>query len=144
MGRTPLIALSPSKTWEGFLGGALGTLAASATIAWAFSQYEWLRCPRHELSWGALHCERTELFQPTLYRLEDMVGVLPDFVIGELGPALALLPPALRDLGRTLQWTCMPAQMHAMALAMFASIIGPFGARFLCYNRSLCHTPACD
>ena len=36
-GRTPLIELSKSKTWEGFIGGAFGTVAFTIFLAWLFS-----------------------------------------------------------------------------------------------------------
>lgn len=39
-GRTPLIKLSPKKTWEGFVGGALGTMAASLALSYAFAQFQ--------------------------------------------------------------------------------------------------------
>ena len=33
MGRTPLIQLSPKKTWEGFIGGGLATVVMSLGLA---------------------------------------------------------------------------------------------------------------
>ena len=51
-GRTPLIKLSPKKTWEGFLGGAVGTVIASWYLSYALSQFRWFTCPR-TVSWGA-------------------------------------------------------------------------------------------
>lgn len=47
MGRTPLIKLSPKKTWEGFMGGALVTLAASWYLAAFMSRYKWMTCERN-------------------------------------------------------------------------------------------------
>ena len=44
-GRTPLISLSPKKTWEGFIGGMLVTLAVSPFAAAWLQQYQWLVCP---------------------------------------------------------------------------------------------------
>lgn len=32
-GRTPLIKLSPKKTWEGFIGGALSTVLFGLTVS---------------------------------------------------------------------------------------------------------------
>ncbi len=45
-GRTPLIKLSPKKTWEGFIGGFLGTVVSAFFLAKWFSQYKWMTCPR--------------------------------------------------------------------------------------------------
>lgn len=46
-GRTPLIALSPKKTWEGFVGGALLTLVASWYLARYMSRFPWMICERN-------------------------------------------------------------------------------------------------
>lgn len=42
--------LSPSKTWEGFVGGALSTVAVSWFLSKWLSQYDWLVCPRDDLT----------------------------------------------------------------------------------------------
>ena len=47
VGRTPLIKLSPKKTWEGFIGGALLTLVASWYLADYMSRYRWMTCERN-------------------------------------------------------------------------------------------------
>ena len=47
MGRTPLIKLSPKKTWEGFIGGAAATLIASWYLAAFMSRYQWMTCERN-------------------------------------------------------------------------------------------------
>ena len=38
MGRTPLIKLSPKKTWEGFIGGGLATVVMSLGLAYFMCQ----------------------------------------------------------------------------------------------------------
>lgn len=130
VGRTPLIALSPKKTWEGFIGGAIGTIAASFGMAWCFAQFDWFRCPRNELSFGSLHCPRSSLYTPAEYSVKDFWEVLPDFIAADFQPVASLLPQAFADAAGALRWTCMPVQMHAMALALFASVVGPFGGFF--------------
>ena len=45
-GRTPLIKLSPKKTWEGFCGGLVMTVAAAWVLADVMSRYKWMVCPR--------------------------------------------------------------------------------------------------
>lgn len=47
IGRTPLIKLSPKKTWEGFIGGALLTLVASWYLARYMSRFPWMICERN-------------------------------------------------------------------------------------------------
>jgi CDP-diglyceride synthetase len=45
-GRTPLIKLSPKKTWEGFIGGFIGTVIVAALLADIMSSFKWMICPR--------------------------------------------------------------------------------------------------
>lgn len=45
-GRTPLIKLSPKKTWEGFIGGFVGTVISAFYLAKWFSQFKWMTCAR--------------------------------------------------------------------------------------------------
>ena len=45
-GRTPLIKLSPKKTWEGFIGGFWGTVVVAALLADIMSRFKWMTCPR--------------------------------------------------------------------------------------------------
>ena len=45
-GRTPLIKLSPKKTWEGFLGGLVLTVLCSWLLADIMSRWSWMTCPR--------------------------------------------------------------------------------------------------
>lgn len=79
------------------------------------------------------------MFTPTEYQLSDMWSVLPELVVDELKPMVGLLPAVLREAAASVSWSCMPVQMHAIVLAAFASIIGPFGA-FPC---ALCDRARC-
>eukprot|EP00803_Ostreobium_quekettii_P005914 evm.model.scf_59.15 EVM.evm.TU.scf_59.15 scf_59:112101-113438(-) len=45
-GRTPLINLSPKKTWEGFIGGFVITVGLSFVLAEWLSEFDWMTCPR--------------------------------------------------------------------------------------------------
>lgn len=40
-GRTPLIKLSPKKTWEGFIGGGISTVLLGLLVSW-FERYKQL------------------------------------------------------------------------------------------------------
>lgn len=131
-GRTPLIKLSPKKTWEGFLGGCVGTVVAAWYGALLMSQFKWFIGPRTDLSiWKPMPCaEVPETFRPHTFRLAD--------VLDDANPALndlvysvgALLPPRLRAAIAAFSFTCLPMQLHAVSLAMFASFIAPFGGFF--------------
>jgi phosphatidate cytidylyltransferase len=48
-GKTKLISLSPKKTVEGFLGGAVCTLFAALAIAWVIEFSPALTCSQHQL-----------------------------------------------------------------------------------------------
>ncbi len=45
-GRTPLIKLSPKKTWEGFIGGFVFTVISAYFLAEWFCKFKWFTCPR--------------------------------------------------------------------------------------------------
>ncbi|EEC66737.1 hypothetical protein OsI_33080 [Oryza sativa Indica Group] len=45
-GKTPLIKLSPKKTWEGFLGASVTTMLSAFVLANFMGHFQWLTCPR--------------------------------------------------------------------------------------------------
>ncbi|KAK4798716.1 hypothetical protein SAY86_031042 [Trapa natans] len=107
-GRTPLIKLSPKKTWEGFIGASFSTIISAFVVANIMGHSQWMTCPRKDLSTGWLHCDPGPLFKPDYY-----------------------------SLGRTLpEWfpwkemSILPVQWHALCFGLFASIIAPFGGFF--------------
>lgn len=106
-GRTPLIQLSPKKTWEGFLGASVTTLIAAFLLAGYMGSYPWLTCPRKDLGIGPLRCTPGPMFAPKDYRLPAWIA--------------AWGPSTIR---------AAPVQMHALAFGAFASSIAPFGGFF--------------
>ncbi|KAI9220188.1 cytidylyltransferase family-domain-containing protein [Blastocladiella britannica] len=110
-GKTPLIKLSPKKTWEGFIGGALMTLLFGFFSAWALIQFPYFICPvQDQLGmsfWSDVQCTPNPVFLPKTY-------VLPvNFPL--LGSQSIRLPPFL---------------LHTLVLSLFASSIAPFGGFF--------------
>ncbi|KAH9798104.1 phosphatidate cytidylyltransferase 1 [Citrus sinensis] len=103
-GRTPLIKLSPKKTWEGFIGASVATITSAFVLANIMGRFQWLTCPRKDLATGWLHCDPGPLFKPESFPLP---GWLPWKEI-----------------------TILPVQWHALCLGLFASIIAPFGGFF--------------
>jgi len=105
----PLTSLSPNKTWEGFIGSLLCTLIFGFFFSRFLSQYEWFICPK-EYTYdklfdfrSSLHCTPNPIFVPSLtYSL---------------------------PFGSTTI-TVAPIQFHALAFALFASVIAPFGGFF--------------
>ncbi|XP_060187410.1 phosphatidate cytidylyltransferase 1 [Lycium barbarum] len=107
-GRTPLIKLSPKKTWEGFIGASITTIISAFLLANMFGRFQWLTCPRKDLSTGWLDCDPGPLFKPEYFTLPEW------FPAWFLSREIAVLP---------VQW-------HALLLGLFASIIAPFGGFF--------------
>ncbi|XP_052203027.1 phosphatidate cytidylyltransferase 1-like [Diospyros lotus] len=107
-GRTPLIKLSPKKTWEGFIGASVTTIISGFVLANIMGRYEWLTCPRKDLSTGWLHCDPGPLFKPEYFMLPGWITKW--FPCGEV--------------------QVLPVQWHALLLGLFASIIAPFGGFF--------------
>lgn len=103
-GRTPLIKLSPKKTWEGFIGASFATMLFAFMLANVLGRYQWLTCPRKDLSIGWLSCDPGPMFKPIYYT----------FPVWFPWKEVAI----------------MPVQWHSLALGLFASIIAPFGGFF--------------
>ncbi|KAF4363291.1 hypothetical protein CsatB_027198 [Cannabis sativa] len=107
-GRTPLIKLSPKKTWEGFIDASVTTVISAFLLADIMSRYQWLTCPRKDLSSGWLQCDPGPLFKP--YSV--------------------ILPGWVPQWFPWKEFSVFPVQIHALAFGLFASIIAPFGGFF--------------
>eukprot|EP01147_Barroeca_monosierra_P006398 gene6398-9309_t len=113
-GRTQLISLSPKKTWEGFLGAFASTVLFSVAFTSLFVKYPIFICPNPGFShYNSGNCEPSDVFLPQEYQL-------PDTVIN----ILSLKGVSLSSLH------IPPAIIHAVLLAVFASLIAPFGGFF--------------
>uniref|UniRef100_A0A3P8WIS5 Phosphatidate cytidylyltransferase n=1 Tax=Cynoglossus semilaevis TaxID=244447 RepID=A0A3P8WIS5_CYNSE len=110
-GRTPLIKLSPKKTWEGFIGGFFSTVLFSFMLAYLLSQFQYFVCPvgfNSETNGFTIECAPTEIFILQTYTLPAVIQ-------------------------NTLGWETVklyPFQIHSIFLSTFASLIGPFGGFF--------------
>ena len=131
-GRTPLIKLSPKKTWEGFIGGFLGTVAVSWFVAAWMSKSAWLTCPRTDLSiWKAMECQSPpETYQIREFSIVDMGDGVPEGALRLVASLATRLPPKLVQWATGVRINASPMQFHALALAVFASAIAPFGGFF--------------
>lgn len=115
LGRTPLIKLSPKKTWEGYLGGAFSTVVISMILGHMLAQYPFFICP----------IEFNEnLGHTTHYTCEPSFNfVLQEYSI----PGISNIRKMLRMKEAV---TVYPAMIHALFMSIFASVIGPFGGFF--------------
>ncbi|GER41592.1 phosphatidate cytidylyltransferase [Striga asiatica] len=107
-GKTPLIKLSPKKTWEGFIGASVATMVSAFLLANILGRFQWLTCPRKDLSTGWLQCDPDPLFKPESYSVPEW---FPEWF-------------PWREV------SVLPVQWHALCLGLFASIIAPFGGFF--------------
>ncbi|KAG6493446.1 hypothetical protein ZIOFF_048432 [Zingiber officinale] len=121
-GRTPLIKLSPKKTWEGFIGASVTTLFSAFVVntipffaghmfyflSNILGRFQWLTCPKKDLSTGWLHCDADPLFKTEYFLVSSWMQRW--FPLKEI--------------------PYLPVQFHALALGLFASIIAPFGGFF--------------
>jgi len=103
-GRTRLIKLSPKKTWEGFIGGAFSTIIFGFIISSILCNYKNFVCPLeyndHSKS-VTDECEPSSIFKKQSY-----------------------------SLPLNFKLYMHPFQIHALAMSIFASTIGPFGGFF--------------
>jgi len=115
MGRTPLIQLSPKKTWEGFIGGGVATVAMSLGLAYLMCQVPYFVCPivySAELEKMTMSCEPSALFRQQEYTLPQTMATWR----------------RLLNMKETV--TIYPFYVHTFFMSLFASIIGPFGGFF--------------
>ncbi|XP_071338148.1 phosphatidate cytidylyltransferase 2 [Trachinotus anak] len=110
-GRTPLIKLSPKKTWEGFIGGLFSTIVFGIMLSYVMAGYRYFVCPvefNNDSNSFQVDCEPSDLFQ------------LQDYA----------LPSILESVTGWTTVRLYPFQIHSIALSSFASIVGPFGGFF--------------
>ncbi|KAL0414407.1 UNVERIFIED_CONTAM: Phosphatidate cytidylyltransferase 1 [Sesamum radiatum] len=83
-------------------------MISAFVLANILGRFQWLTCPRKDLSTGWLHCDPGPLFKPEYFTLPEWFpGWFP-----------------WREI------SVLPVQWHALGLGLFASIIAPFGGFF--------------
>uniref|UniRef100_A0A1I7XBJ8 Phosphatidate cytidylyltransferase n=1 Tax=Heterorhabditis bacteriophora TaxID=37862 RepID=A0A1I7XBJ8_HETBA len=111
-GKTPLIKLSPKKTWEGFIGGAFSTVIFGIMIPYFLYSRPFFVCPVEDY-----YIDNTNCTIPTSFQLREFTVPRPVswiFKILRCDPHIYIFP----FIG------------HAIAMALFASLLGPFGGFF--------------
>ena len=144
--RRPFIALSPNKTWEGFIGGAVFTIIMSWYMSRGMAYFTWFTCPTNqfrllpeklECELDPIFLEASSIFNPQVFELvpDAFVKMIPGIVdicaVG--GDATALTPcisgeetHAHHHFELVLK-NVFPVQIHALSLGLFASLVAPFG-----------------
>lgn len=78
-GKTPLIKLSPKKTWEGFIGGGFATVLFGILFSYILCHYQYFICPivySEELGSMSMSCEPGYLFTAQDYSLSVVSVIL--------------------------------------------------------------------
>jgi len=115
-GRTPLIQLSPKKTWEGFIGAFFLTGIWGILFTLLLIQFNYFICPAVNLRtniFSNVTCEPNPVFLPKAYNLPTLIVDIFSIV----GIKLTTV-------------TILPIILHSIVLSLFASLIGPFGGFF--------------
>lgn len=113
-GRTSLTPLSPKKTWEGFMGAAVSTVAYGNFISFILCKHQYFICPIEYIDIGgnivmSTNCTPSILFQQQRYK----------FAYNLFG--------ALKIQGVLLSY---PFVFHAFCLSLFAALVAPIGGIF--------------
>lgn len=111
-GKTQLISISPKKTVEGFVGAWVFTTLSSVLFAYIFANMSYFICPASDNLFSNLfsvvECDPNPIFIHQIYRL-------PSFLV---------------DILQQEYIQIKPVYFHTMVIAMFASLIAPFGGFF--------------
>lgn len=76
-GKTPLIKLSPKKTWEGFIGGGIATVIIGCFISYYACQYPNLVCPITDAESTPIGgCDPPRIFKLQTYSLPTTLSIL--------------------------------------------------------------------
>ncbi|KAJ3267689.1 hypothetical protein HK104_005704 [Borealophlyctis nickersoniae] len=120
-GRTQLIRISPKKTWEGFIGALVCTVIFGFVFSGYLAQFPYMYCPLRDprtSSITGVTCTPNPVFVASSVRIPPAM--------------MALLRRILRALHTTPPTTLSiyPIQLHAIVMALFASLVAPFGGFF--------------
>lgn len=110
-GRTQLIAISPKKTVEGFVGAWISTIVIGIVLAKVLTNFNYLICPvkdLHENVFSNILCDKNPIFIAQDFRIPPIIG---------------------ENIG-IFKITIRPIYFHTLNLASFASLIAPFGGFF--------------
>ncbi|TRM69942.1 phosphatidate cytidylyltransferase [Schizophyllum amplum] len=116
-GKTPLIQLSPKKTVEGFVGAFFCTMAFGVAWGTFFMRFNYMICPVRDLgkhAWEEFACKPNPVF------------IWRDWQIW--APVAKALSNALGREITTISYA--PFQGHVLVMAIFASLVAPFGGFF--------------
>lgn len=140
------VALSPNKTWEGFIGGGISTVVFSWYLSRWMSQFTWMTCPTNTFSFfpDKLDCEldpifleANSIFPPQIFDIFPVVlvkmipGIVDVCAVGsnfsDLTACVSGDPDHVHHHFELMVDGVLPIQIHALSLGIFASVVAPFG-----------------
>merc|ERR1712038_780903 len=137
--------LSPNKTWEGFIGGWIGTMIFGWYLSKFMAQFPWMVCPTNKFSLvpEPLECEMDPIFHEATNTIPSQVFELFPRAVVQAIPGIVNVCMINGDTSNLtacisgeeshshhhfeLIKKMYPIQIHALGLAMFASLVAPFG-----------------
>ncbi|KAF8893783.1 cytidylyltransferase family-domain-containing protein [Infundibulicybe gibba] len=133
-GRTPLIALSPKKTVEGFVGAFWSTILFSLLWGTYFMRFNYMICPVHDLgvsAWSSIQCTPNPVFVWKSWQIWAPVATLLSTLVR---PSFANL--CLRKLNGNIVGShsdnnfLRPVPMPFIIHVMLCILVAPFGGFF--------------
>lgn len=121
----PFLEISPNKTWEGFFGSAICTMIFGWWLAGFLSKMQIMICAPQDILATSVSCSTPKLYE--FHPIEQVLAeIFPeDVVLDSVTFCVNLVKAAIwRTTG---SFDACPAQVHSLALALFASFIAPFG-----------------
>jgi phosphatidate cytidylyltransferase len=150
--RRPFLSVSPNKTWEGFIGGWFFTMIAGWYLGRFLAQFTWMTCPTNEFRFFSekLTCQLDPIFEPAHFIFPSQIfELLPQNVVKMLFPRIVEICAIATSNANTNNVELVrcvsgeetqvhhhfeqniknyyPIQVHAVWLALFASLVAPFG-----------------
>jgi len=145
--RRKFIPFSPNKTWEGFIGGGICTVAISWHLSAALAELPWMVCPTNEFRWypESLECTPHHVFQkaesiipPQIFEVlpQNLVKLIPGVIEycssieGEtetIARCISGEPTQSFHHFELILRNVYPIQIHALWIGLFASVVAPFG-----------------
>ncbi|KAI5479754.1 phosphatidate cytidylyltransferase [Pseudohyphozyma bogoriensis] len=116
-GRHQLIKLSPKKTVEGFVGAFFVTIIFAVVWGTYFMRFNYMICPVQDLATNILsdmQCTPNRVF---VWRSFPLPESIQSALYSVTGRKFASIP-----------WA--PFQLHSIVMAIFASLVAPFGGFF--------------
>ncbi|KAK7057155.1 phosphatidate cytidylyltransferase [Favolaschia claudopus] len=117
LGRTPLIALSPKKTVEGFVGAFWSTMIFGVIWGTYFMQFNYMICPVQDLgvsAFSSMECTPNPVFVWREWQIWSPLAVCLSTLLGRSITTISYAP----------------YQFHLLCMSGFASLVAPFGGFF--------------